>query len=62
MIDGNIAAKKFIAYYIKDNAVMAAAGINRDKEMDAVHLLMKEQKLPEVEALRDNSADILSLI
>ncbi len=62
MIDGNIAHKKFIAYYIKDNTVMAAAGINRDKEMDAVHLLMKEQKLPEIEALRDNSADILALI
>ncbi len=62
LIDGNIAHKKFISYYIKNNAVMAAAGINRDKEMDAIHLLMKEQKLPEVEALRDNSADILALI
>ncbi len=61
LIDGNIADKKFIAYYIKNNSVMAAAGLNRDKEMDAVHLLMKEQKLPEVEALRDNSADILAL-
>ena len=62
LIDGNVKDKKFVAYYIKDNVVMAAAGINRDKEMDAIHLLMKEQKLPEVEALRDNSADILALI
>ncbi len=62
IIDGNIFNKNFIAYYIKDNVIMAAAGINRDKEMDAIHILMKEQKLPEVEALRDNSADILALI
>ncbi len=62
IIDGNIANKKFIAYYIKNNVVMAAAGINRDKEMDGIHLLMKEQKLPEVESLRDNSADILSMV
>lgn len=60
IIDGNIARKDFIAYYIKNNAIMAAAGINRNKEMDAVHLLMKEQNMPEVEALRDNSTDILS--
>jgi NADPH-dependent 2,4-dienoyl-CoA reductase/sulfur reductase-like enzyme/nitrite reductase/ring-hydroxylating ferredoxin subunit len=62
IIDGNITDKKFIVYFVKNNVIMAAAGINRDKEMDAVHLLMKEQKLPEVEALRDNSADILSLV
>ena len=62
LIDGNIPDKKFVSYYIKNNAVMAAAGMNRDKEMDAIHLLMKEQKLPEIEALRDNSADILALI
>ena len=62
IIDGNLAHKDFIAYYIKNNAVMAAAGINRNKEMDAVHLLIKEQNLPEVEALRDNSADVLALV
>ena len=59
IIDGNLSHKNFIAYYIKNNMVMAAAGINRDREMDAVHLLMKEQKLPEVESLRDNSAKLL---
>lgn len=62
IIDGNLSHKNFVAYYIKNNAVMAAAGINRNKEMDAVHLLIKEQNLPEVEALRDNSADVLSLV
>lgn len=62
IIDGNIADKKLIAYYIKNNIILAAAGIDRDKEMDAVHLLMKEQRLPEAEALRENIKDILSLI
>lgn len=62
IIDGNLAHKNFVAYYIKNNTVFAAAGINRNKEMDAIHLLIKEQNLPEVEALRDNSADVLALV
>jgi apoptosis-inducing factor 3 len=62
IIDGNIHKKDFIAYYIKDNIVRAAAGVNRDKQIDAIHLLIKRQKLPEVEALRDNSVDILNLV
>jgi NADPH-dependent 2,4-dienoyl-CoA reductase/sulfur reductase-like enzyme/nitrite reductase/ring-hydroxylating ferredoxin subunit len=62
IIDGNIADKNFIAFYIKNNVILAAAAINRDKEMDAVHLLMKEQRLPEIETLRHNPAHILSLL
>ncbi len=62
IIDGNIHKKDFIAYYIKDNFICAAAGVNRDKEIDIIHLLIKKQNLPEVEALRDNSANILNLI
>jgi NADPH-dependent 2,4-dienoyl-CoA reductase/sulfur reductase-like enzyme/nitrite reductase/ring-hydroxylating ferredoxin subunit len=62
ILDGNISQKSFIAYYIKNNKIMAAAGINRDKEMDAVHLLMKEQKLPEASGLKNKPFEILSLI
>ncbi|HSD63063.1 MAG TPA: FAD-dependent oxidoreductase [Ignavibacteriaceae bacterium] len=60
--DGNISQKEFISYYVKNNKILAAAGINRDKEMDAVHLLMKEQKLPDAEAFRKNTIDTISLI
>lgn len=62
IIDGDISQKKFITYYIKDNKILAAAGINRDKELAAVHILMKENKLPDTEKLRTKSFNILSLI
>jgi NADPH-dependent 2,4-dienoyl-CoA reductase/sulfur reductase-like enzyme/nitrite reductase/ring-hydroxylating ferredoxin subunit len=62
IIDGNIHKKDFIAYYIKDNFIHAAAGVNRDKEIDIIHLLIKKQRFPEVEALRDNSVNIFNLI
>jgi apoptosis-inducing factor 3 len=62
IVDGNIPDKKFISYFIKNNKIMAAAGMNRDKEMDAIHLLMKEQRLPDVGSLKDNSVNVLALI
>jgi hypothetical protein len=62
IIDGNIHNKDFIAYYIKDNFIHAVVGVNRDKEIDIIHLLIKKQRLPEVEALRDNSVNIFNLI
>lgn len=62
IINEKISDKNFIAYYIKENKIMAAAGIDRDKEMDAIHLLMKKQRLPKPEELKNNSFDILSLL
>ncbi|HEY6906285.1 MAG TPA: FAD-dependent oxidoreductase [Ignavibacteriaceae bacterium] len=62
IIDGIVSHKNFIAYYIKNNMIVAAAGMDRDKEIDAVHLLMKNQKLPDVRSLRENPAGILSLV
>jgi NADPH-dependent 2,4-dienoyl-CoA reductase/sulfur reductase-like enzyme len=60
--DGSISQKEFISYYIKNNTVLAAAGINRDKDIDAVHLLMKERKLPKAESFKKNHFEILSLL
>ncbi len=57
--DGDIANKKFISYFVKKNKIMAAAGVNQDKEIDAIHLLMKEKKLPEISSIK---AGILSLV
>lgn len=60
--DGSISQKEFISYYIKNNTVLAAAGINRDKDIDAIHLLMKEGKLPKAESFKKNNLEILSLL
>lgn len=62
IIDGNVHKKEFIAYYIKNNLVAAAAGCNRDKDMAVIQELMRLNKMPEPEAIRDNSADLFKLI
>lgn len=51
MYDGNVAEGKFVAYYIKDGKIKAAAGVKRDYEMDLLNELMRLNKLPEVEKL-----------
>ena len=62
IIDGNVHQKEFIAYYIKDNIILAAAGINKDKDMAVIQELIRLNKMPEPEALRDHSANIHNLL
>jgi apoptosis-inducing factor 3 len=51
-------SKEFIAYYIKDNSVIAAAGINKNKDMAIIHELLSEDKMPQPEKLRKRGIDI----
>ena len=46
LIDGNVDAGEFIAYYLKNGAVRAAAGVGRDTDMAALEHLMKQGKVP----------------
>ncbi len=39
-IDGDLDEKRFIAYYLRDGEVLAAAGVGRDRAMAALHALM----------------------
>lgn len=55
--DGNVSEGKFIAYYVKDGKIKAAAGIKRDYEMDLVNELMRLNKLPEVEKLTSEGVE-----
>ena len=62
IIDGDIQARKFIAYYIMNNMVHAVAGINRDKEMAAIEELMRHNSMPSVEDLRKKKIRLLDLL
>jgi len=62
IVNGKIADKKFIAYYVKDNEVHAAASCNRDKEMAAIEELMRLKKMPMPEKLKSGSVDLVSLL
>lgn len=61
-IDGDLDKTEFLAHYIKDNKVMAVAGINRDKEIAAISELMRLQKMPDAAQVKGQSIDWLDLI
>ena len=62
IIEGDVSSKEFIAFYVKNNQILAAAGNKRDKEMAAVEELMRLKKMPAPEALKDTSVDLMEII
>jgi NADPH-dependent 2,4-dienoyl-CoA reductase/sulfur reductase-like enzyme/nitrite reductase/ring-hydroxylating ferredoxin subunit len=61
IVDGDIAKAEFIAYYVKDNRVLAAAGCKRDQQICALHELMQRNTVPRPDDLRNGKVDLLSL-
>ena len=45
-IDGSLDEKRFIAYYLRGDEVLAAAGVGRDRAMAALHALMLAGETP----------------
>ena len=62
IIHGDLASKEFIAFFVKNNWVLAAAGNKRDKEIAAIEELMRLNKLLVPETLQNNQVDLLDLI
>jgi NADPH-dependent 2,4-dienoyl-CoA reductase/sulfur reductase-like enzyme/nitrite reductase/ring-hydroxylating ferredoxin subunit len=62
IFDGDVASRNFIALYIRNNAVHAAAGSKRDKQMAAILELMRLKNMPAASEIRGNSVDFLELL
>jgi NADPH-dependent 2,4-dienoyl-CoA reductase/sulfur reductase-like enzyme/nitrite reductase/ring-hydroxylating ferredoxin subunit len=62
IVDGALQAQTFIAYYVKDGRVLAAAGVNRDQEMAALQELLRRDLVPHAEQLKDPSFDVMNLL
>jgi NADPH-dependent 2,4-dienoyl-CoA reductase/sulfur reductase-like enzyme/nitrite reductase/ring-hydroxylating ferredoxin subunit len=62
IIQGDIAAQDCLVFYLKQDQVLAAAGINRGKEIGAIQELMRLKKMPGPEELRQESVDFLTLL
>lgn len=60
-IDGDLESV-FLAYYLKDNQIMAVAGIGRDRELAAISELMRRQKMPQTAAVKDAKINWLDMI
>jgi len=59
---GDVSARDFLAFYVKENRVMAVAGMNRDREMAGVEELMREDRMPMPHEIRKGQIDILKLL
>jgi NADPH-dependent 2,4-dienoyl-CoA reductase/sulfur reductase-like enzyme/nitrite reductase/ring-hydroxylating ferredoxin subunit len=52
VVDGSIDDRSFIAYYLEDGAVRAAAGVGRDREVAALHGLMLDGRMPSADDVK----------
>jgi len=62
ILHGAMNFRNFISYFVKNNQVHAVAANGRDQEIDAVEELMRQGKMPSVEALRQGNVDLLALV
>jgi NADPH-dependent 2,4-dienoyl-CoA reductase/sulfur reductase-like enzyme/nitrite reductase/ring-hydroxylating ferredoxin subunit len=62
LIDGDVESRSFIAFYIKNGEIRAAAGCKRDKHMAAILELMRKKRMPAAEEIRGKSVDFIKLL
>ncbi|HEX5889966.1 MAG TPA: FAD-dependent oxidoreductase [Pyrinomonadaceae bacterium] len=59
---GDVSSHDFLAFYVKENRVLAVAGMNRDRELAAVEVLMKLDRLPTGEQLKFGGVNVVELL
>jgi apoptosis-inducing factor 3 len=57
IIDGDLDGKKFLAFYAKDNNIIAVAGSGRDQDIAAISELMRLEQMPKATEIKDNAID-----
>jgi NADPH-dependent 2,4-dienoyl-CoA reductase/sulfur reductase-like enzyme len=59
---GDLASHDFLAFYVKDNRVLAVAGMNRDSEMAAAEELLRLDHMPTGEQLQSNDVSLVEML
>lgn len=59
IFDGDPQKREFIAFYVKNNQVLAAATSQRDTETAAIFELLRLNQMPTAEKLRNGSIDLV---
>ncbi|MBM4272935.1 MAG: Rieske 2Fe-2S domain-containing protein [Deltaproteobacteria bacterium] len=62
IIHGDLAARNFLAFYVREGRVLAAAGINQDRKLAAIAELMRQEALPRLEELAAGPLDFSELL
>ena len=60
VLHGDPEKPEFLAYYVKDNAVAAAAGLDRDQDMAALIALFSSRRDWSPQALGSSPAQVLN--
>lgn len=59
---GDVSARDFLAFYVKEHRVLAVAGMNRDQEMDAAEELMRLGRMPAAEQLKGDAVKLMEAL
>jgi NADPH-dependent 2,4-dienoyl-CoA reductase/sulfur reductase-like enzyme/nitrite reductase/ring-hydroxylating ferredoxin subunit len=59
---GEVSSCDFLAFYLKDERVLAVAGMNRDRDMAAVEELFRLDRMPVPARLREQATDFVALL
>jgi NADPH-dependent 2,4-dienoyl-CoA reductase/sulfur reductase-like enzyme/nitrite reductase/ring-hydroxylating ferredoxin subunit len=59
---GNVSARDFLAFYIAGDRVLAVAGMNRDQEMATIEELLRLDRMPTRDQLKNGFASFLELL
>ena len=62
IFNGDVASRVFLAFYVKNNRVLAVAGMNRDREMAAVEQLMHINQMPAPEQVRSDKLNLVEML
>jgi NADPH-dependent 2,4-dienoyl-CoA reductase/sulfur reductase-like enzyme len=55
ILHGDLPGRNFLAYYVKDGRVLAAAGLQRDRQLAALAQLMRLKQMPPAAKLRQDA-------
>lgn len=61
IFQGDLSKRDFLAFYVKDHKVLAAAGMNRDKELAYLEELIRLNRMYSLDSIRSGSADLTHL-
>jgi NADPH-dependent 2,4-dienoyl-CoA reductase/sulfur reductase-like enzyme len=59
---GDLASHDFLAFFVKDNRVLAVAGMNRDSEMAAAEELLRLDRMPTREQLQSKDESLVEML
>ena len=62
IFQGGVSAQNFLAFYVKEDSVLAVAGMSRDRDMAAIEELMRLHKMPSATQLKKAGVNFAELL